>query len=608
MSDTKNNSARFTVGVDLGTTRCSLAWTDIQQDPSALQADVEVLAVPQVSAPGERISETQLPSYAYFPLDAETQGQALALPGFTELAPVVGRYARDRGALAPGRVAHSAKSWLSHEGVDRHAGILPWGGADDVVKLSPVQISATYLNHLRQAWELTHPEAPLAQQDLVLTVPASFDPVARQLTREAAEQAGFGSDFILLEEPQAAFYAWLDATGNDWRNQVKAGDLVLVVDLGGGTTDFSLIAVSEDDGHLQLERVAVGQHILLGGDNMDLALAYTLKAQLEQSGKTLDDWQLGALTHACRSAKERMLDDESLDSQTLSIPSRGRSLVGANLSVVLERATLEQVVIEGFFPIVDADAKPQVKRRSGLQSLGLPYASDAAISRHLADFLRRHAGSQNSDSGATKPLAQPSAVLFNGGVTRSEAIRERLIELLIDWMADAGAPMPRVLSGTDADLAVARGAAYFAGVRHGRGVRIRGGTARSYYLGIERAEMAVPGLAPRIDAVCIAPFGLEEGAQVQLDETLGLVVGELVSFRFFASSERRADSLGLRIDPQRAALEELPPVETQLDGDASQLVPVRIEAQISALGTLELAAVEQATDRRHRLEFNIRLA
>ena len=603
MSDANNpteKKASWALGLDLGTTRCSLAATAIntKEDPA-----VKEQAIGQISAPGELTQSSQLPSFLYFPVEAELANGALDLPWQTQPKQVAGQYARDRAALVPGRVAHSAKSWLSHDAVDRHGAILPWNSADDVEKLSPVQVSATYLRHLRESWDRSHPDAPMAEQDLVLTVPASFDPVARQLTREAAELAGLGQNFSLLEEPQAAFYAWLNAMGPDWRKQVHAGDLILVIDLGGGTTDFSLIGVSDDDGQLQLERLAVGQHILLGGDNMDLALAYTLRAQLEAQDQHIDDWQFGALTHACRAAKERMLNDENITEQRLNIPSRGRALLGAGLSVVLDRASLEQVVLDGFFPMVAADAQLQRSATSALHSLGLPYAQDAAISRHLLDFLRRHAG--HDSDGQAAMMAKPSALLFNGGVTRSEAIREALVEMLIDWMAEAGAPMPRVLSGSNADLAVAHGAAYYAAARRGRGLRIRGGTARSYYLGIERAEMAIPGMAPRIDALCIAPFGMEEGSSIALNETMALIVGEAATFRFFASAQRPQDKLGQRVDPKQAELEELPPLEVELEGRAGEMQAVKISAEISALGTLELAAEEVQSQKRHRLEFNI---
>jgi molecular chaperone DnaK (HSP70) len=580
---------RFAVGIDLGTTNTALGFVDLGED----QAMAAALPLPQVIAAHEHAPRPLLPSFVYLPSSSELPAGALALPWDDKRAFCVGGFARDRASSVPGRVIASAKSWLCHSGVDRRAGILPFGAAadSDVPRLSPVEVQARILSHLREAWDATHADAPLAAQRIVLTVPASFDAVARQLTEEAAKQAGL-VDVVLLEEPQAALYAWIATHGEQWRKQVHPGDLILVVDVGGGTTDFSLIEVKDDGaGNLTLERKAVGDHILLGGDNMDLALAYRVKARLEADGRTIDDWQLRALTHSCRAAKEAMLEDTTLPEHTVVIPGRGSKLIGGSVSASLSRADVDEVVLDGFFPVVDAAARPAVARRAGLQTLGLPYAHDAGITRHLAAFL---AGQK------------PAALLFNGGVMRSTRLRQRIVDVVDAWVGDGGV---RVLQGADLDLAVARGASSYARVRAShKGLRIKGGTARGYYVGIERNELAVPGVPPRVDAVCIAPRGMEEGSEAQITTELGLVVGEPAHFRFFASTKREHDVVGAMVDVARAGddLTEIAPIETTLPGNPGMLVPVTLRSHVTEVGTLELFAVETATATKHKLEFQVR--
>lgn len=597
MAERDNNAARFTVGIDLGTTNTTLSYSVADDESTSAP---EVLTIEQVLHANELGTLPRLPSFAYLPAEGELPEGAIALPWDKKREYAVGAFAQERGSQVPGRVVASAKSWLSHSAIDRKSPILPWQAPDDVPKISPVTASARYLTHLKEAWAQTHPEAPLEDQDLVVTVPASFDPVARQLTEEAAREAGLEKRLTLLEEPTAAVYAWLAQSGEGWRKQVEVGDVVLVCDIGGGTTDFSLITVSEQEGNLVLERVAVGDHILLGGDNMDLALAYTLKAQLESEGKAIDDWQLRALTHGCRVAKERLLEDESNKSQSVVIPGRGKKLIGGSIKVDLTRDTVDQVLLEGFLPEVSSSDRPQAPRRVGLTEIGLPYASDAGITRHLAAFL----GKQPAKEGTT--FLHPTSVLFNGGVTRSALLRDRLCRIVDGWLTADGGAAVKVLEGTDPDLAVSRGAAYYGRVRLGRGVRIKGGTARTYYIGIERAGLAVPGVPPRVDAVCVAPFGMEEGTEVQLARDLGLVVGEQASFRFFSSTTRKEDAVGTETSPGED-LTELDPIETTLEGEAGQVVPVQVSARVTEVGTLELAAVEKASGRRHKLEFNVRV-
>ncbi|MEE9383262.1 MAG: Hsp70 family protein [Nannocystaceae bacterium] len=608
---TDSTCGSFAIGIDLGTTNCGLAYADLQTDTARPQQ----LSIRQVIAPGEVSTRSLLPSFLYFPGEAEFAPGSMGLPWYPNARDVAGVFARAQGATTPIRLVSSAKSWLSHTTADRRGEILPWGAPSEIPRVSPLQASARYLAHLRAAWDESHPDTPLDEQDVVLTVPASFDAVARELTMEAAALAGFAKPPRLLEEPQAALYDWLAQRGPQWRQDVGVGDTILVIDIGGGTTDFSLILVAEQDGELQLERVAVGDHILLGGDNMDLALAHTVGAKLAQQGESLDDWQMRALTHGCRQAKEVLLADNPPVSYPLAIPSRGSKLIQRTIRTELRAEELTTVLIDGFLPRVASDAFPLAPRRLGLTTTGLPFASDAAITRHLAAFLAR----ATQATGHTSP-AQPSAILFNGGVTRSPVVRDRICQILGEWADTGNGTAPSVLSGTDAELAVSRGAAYYAHARKHNGLRIRSGTAQAHYIGLERAELAVPGLAPRMDAVCVAPAGMEEGTEVELDETFGLVLGEPVAFRFFGSPTRTQDGVGALVDPD--TLTELSPIETLLRGEAGQIVQVRLHARVTEVGVLELSAVELSeTDshnrdshdrdtpmaRRWKLSFNVRL-
>jgi len=582
-------AARFVVGIDLGTTNSVLAYAPVDGSEA-----IRVLAIPQLTAPGTVEASDQLPSFLYLPAEGELPAKATRLPWGGPSDAVAGVFARQRGSEVPDRVIASAKSWLSYGGGERDAAILPWGAADDVAKLSPVAASARYLAHLASAWDAAFPDAPIAEQDVLLTVPASFDPAARELTVRAAEQAGL-PPVTLLEEPQAALYAWIAASGDDWRRQIGVGDALLVCDVGGGTSDFSLIAARDDGGSLALERVAVGDHILLGGDNMDLALAYAVRERLAAGGTTLDAWQLRGLVAGCRGAKEQLLGATPAASVPVAILGRGRKVIGGALSAEVGRDDATAALVDGFFPRCGLDERPQAPRRAGLQELGLPYAADAAVTRHLAQFLTR-----NADA------ARPTAVLFNGGVMRAAALRERLLDVLQGWYA--GQPV-RALDGADPETAVARGAAYYGLARRGRGVRIRGGIARTFYVGIETAMPAVPGMRPPIKALCVVPHGLEEGSAVELPaQELGLVVGEPTEFRFLSSTARRDDHPGLLLDSWGAdELAELAPLHATLDwsGHEGATVPVHLEAGVNELGVLELWCVSR-DGQRWKLEFNVR--
>jgi molecular chaperone DnaK (HSP70) len=608
-------AAQHIIGIDLGTTNCALAEVDTARGD---QARAELQAIEQLVNPGEASPQPLLPSFLFLPGPADFAAGATALPWDPSAGDVVGELARKRGAENPARLVTSAKSWLSHAGVDRTGALLPWRAPGEVSKLSPVAASSRYLAHLARAWEWQHKDdgAPLAKDaEVLVTVPASFDEEARELTLKAAADAGL-AQVRLLEEPQAAFYAWIASQGESWRDVVKTGDLVLVCDVGGGTTDFSLIAVAEDGGELVLRRVAVGEHILLGGDNMDLALARLAQQKLEAAGHRVDGWQLQQLWHQCRNAKERLFEDPSAGSQPVTVLGRGSKLVGGTVTVELTREDLERTVVDGFFPHVAATARPERARRVGLQELGLPYAADPAVTRHLARFLGELAG-DSSQLGVTlrrgrSGLAAPTHVLFNGGVMKAPALRQRICETLDGWLrADGLDPLgPDALLETgDLDRAVARGAAYYGLTRRGRGVRIRGGSPRTYYIGIESAMPAVPGFGAPLKALCVVPFGMEEGTEATIaDREFGLVVGEPAEFRFLASTARKQDPIGALIDDWGDEIEELNPLEVTLSlaGSEQAVVPVRLESHVNELGTLELWLVSRDGSRRWKLEWNIR--
>jgi hypothetical protein len=604
---------RFSVGIDLGTTHCVLSYADITDSDDG-EFSQQVMAIPQLTSPGVVEDSFQLPSFLYQAHEAELAEGSTSLPWNVKPDYLVGEIARNLGSKTPIRLVSSAKSWLCHAGVDCKSPILPADAPEEVERVSPFQATTAYLQHIRDAWQSLHPDAPLAEQDLVITVPASFDPAARELTVESARAVGLGQA-ILLEEPQAALYSWIEKSQGDWRKQATCGDIILVIDVGGGTTDLSLIAVTEKDGNLELTRVAVGDHILLGGDNMDLALAYTVKAKLEQDGKWLEPWQLQALTHSCRDAKEKIFNTPTIDNIPLVVASRGSSLLSGNLRTELTREEVNRVLVEGFLPKVAVSERPVSRTRTGLRTTGLPYAQDAGITRHLAAFLAKQQNATDDLKDINLPehasFLHPTAVLFNGGVLKASALADRLMEVLNSWLAAEQAPEARLLAGADLDLAVARGAAYYGFVRKGKGVRIKGGTAAAYYVSIESSMPAVPGMAPDIVALCIAPFGMEEGTREELpDDEFGLVVGEPVRFRFFASTTRREDKVGTRLDywadEELSELDELDitlPEESRRPGE---VVPVHLCAAVTEVGTLELQAVSLKDSSRWKIEFDVR--
>jgi molecular chaperone DnaK (HSP70) len=576
-------AARYLIGIDLGTTNSAVAYVDTR----AADPRVRVFDVAQLVAPGEVAPRRQLPSFVYLAGEHDLAPHETALPwraaAASEVRPVVGELARNQGARMASRMIASAKSWLCHPGVDRQAAILPWGDSDGP-KLSPVAAQALILGHIRDAWDDVHPEAPFRDQEVLVTVPASFDEAARELTLQAAAKAGY-PPIVLLEEPQAAFYAWIDKRsavvggGIDHRRsgsddaRLGTGDRVLVFDVGGGTTDFTLIEVGDDE----FTRTAVGDHLLLGGDNLDLTLAKLVEQRLvARTDKKLDALQWHGLVHACRLAKESLLGDEPPAAAPIVVQSRGSKLIGGTLRDEVTRAELDAVLFDGFFPVVARDA-PLSRARGGLQEFGLPYASDPAVTRHLAVFLQRHGG------------ARISAVLFNGGAMTPRALRARVIEQIAAWQDAA----PRELPAAMPELAVAQGAAYYGLVRRGLAVRIKGGTPRAFYIGVDT------GAASRM-AVCLAPPGLDDGARVQLARDFRLVTNRPVSFRLYSSSSR-ADAPGALVPigdgrPETmddgSDLLELPPIVTVLRARGRGEVTVRLEVHITELGALEISCVE----------------
>ena len=513
---------------------------------------------------------------------------ALSLPwDRTDPAPAVGAFARDQGARVPGRHVASAKSWLCHPSVDRTARILPWGAPPEVARLSPVEASARILAHLRSAWDAAHREAPLAEQDLVVTVPASFDEGARALTLRAAAEAGL-THLVLLEEPQAAFYDWTRVHRTSLSEELEGVRLIFVCDIGGGTTDFTLVVADARSETPALRRVAVGDHLLLGGDNMDIALARSVEARLSAR---LGAGQWGALVQACRVAKERLLSSDAPEELSVSIPGAGSRLVGGALSASLRRDEARALLLDGFLPEVPRDAAPaRAVRAAGLAELGLPYAADPAITRHAAAFLRRHAPTVAEALGGEPGEVRLDAILFNGGALAADALASRLTSVLQSWQS----PPLRRLRNDAPDLAVARGAAMYGLVRRGVGLRIGGGSPPTYYVGVSSEGST--------GALCVVPRGAAEGVpQEAPGRTFGLVLGKPVRFRLFAASGYRADRPGDLV-PLDDELAELPPLQTVVQGEGT--AQVRLRSALTEIGTLELSCVaEQAA---WKLEFQLR--
>lgn len=601
--------SQYIIGIDLGTTNSVVSYCARTATREQIP-ELQLLSIPQVVSANVIDSLQSLASFAYLPNPAETQDKAFGLPWdegdeSENQTEVVGDFARTRSAEAPDRTVGAAKSWLCHAKVDRRAKILPWNSPTEVARISPVEATRQYLSHLVSAWNHQFPENDFKQQQIILTVPASFDPVARELTREAALEAGFPEDFILLEEPQAAVYAWLAQQHDTWRKELHVGDSILVCDVGGGTTDLTLVAVEDDAGELMLRRVAVGDHLLVGGDNMDLAAAYHVSTRFAEQGTQLNPWQTISLWHSCRAAKERLLSDSSIQSHTISVLGRGSKLIGGTISTDVERNELSNLLLNGFFPECELSARPQRQPASGFQEIGLPYESDPAITRHIAAFVSIHC----QDSHGRINL--PKHVLFNGGVFKSEIFQDRLLSVMTQWSNNIGGSEVIRLAGVqDLDFAVSKGACYYGWSKDVGGLRIRGGTASSYYVGIETAGLAIPGAPRPLKALCVVPFGMEEGTEVNVPAPpIGLVLGQPVHFRFFNSKVRKEDQPGLQLDSWTDdVLTETEPLIATLPHDASDenYVPVTFESRITELGIFELWCVSAEDAGRWKLEFSIR--
>ena len=590
--------AKFVIGIDLGTTGSVLSYAPLEGDAP----DVQLLPIPQLVATGVVESRTTLPSFLYLASTHETGQGGFDVPWSQDRDFAVGEFARRQGAEVPHRTVSAAKSWLCHSRVDRHQPILPWNAPEDVNKISPVTASRRYLEHLIAAWHAAMPDAPIRDQSVVLTVPASFDVSARELTREAALAAGLPENLVLLEEPQAAVYAWLADTGEKWRKILAVGESLLVCDIGGGTTDFTLIGVSQEDGELMLERRAVGNHLLVGGDNMDLALAHFAASAFREKGVDLDPWQSVALWHSCREAKEALLSAKGPKKHPLAVLGRGSRLIGKTVKIDIERDNVADLILNGFFPACAASDAPARRRASGFQDIGLPFESDAAVTRHLAAFLRAHGDSAQPHC--------PTHVLFNGGVFKAELLQQRLLDVMGGWYS--ADQVPKTLAGRpDLDHAVSRGAAFYGWAKLKGGVRIRGGTARSYYIGIETSGLAIPGAPRPLRALCVVPAGMEEGTECEVpSDTVGLVVGEPAQFRFFSSAVRKDDRPGIVLNAwtedelaETDSLEATLPAEEGTEGD---YVPVRFHSVITELGVFELWCVAEGGERRWKLEFSVR--
>jgi molecular chaperone DnaK (HSP70) len=616
-------ASRYLIGIDLGTTNSALAYLDLRRKGG--RPAIQHFPVPQLVQIAEVAPRPLLASFLYLPGEHDLPPGANALPWDAACKYAVGEFARTHGSRVPGRLVTSAKSWLCHAGVDRSAPLLPWSAPPDVPRISPVEASARYLRHLVESWNYVlarnDPESRLEKQTVVLTVPASFDDMARTLTVEAARKAGL-ENLTLLEEPQAAFYCWLATHSAAEAAQLKPGARCIVVDVGGGTTDFSLIGAIEQQGELGFVRHAVGDHLLLGGDNMDLALAKFVEGKLPQAGR-LDAAQYGLLTQACRQAKEALLGPTPPDSYPVTVMGRGRQVVGGALHTTLTPAEIRQVILDGFFPLVPRGTEPARGARVGLHEMGLPYVSDPAITRHLTAFLKLHIADET-----------PQAVLFNGGVFQPQSLRQRVLEAMHRWYDGPQQPwQPLVLTNPSLDLAVAWGAAHYAWLRHTGGRRIGGGIARSYYVGVEGESSPSPrgGVgggggekcpsppAPlpneakggeRITVLCVVPQRLEEGQELQLPKPeLELALGQPVVFPLFTSTVRGDDKAGDLLHVAPSQLLQLPPLHTILRGgkrSGTRRVPVTLATRLTEIGTLELWCVAREGGNRWRLEFNVR--
>lgn len=598
---------RYIIGIDLGTTNSAASWVD-RSGEGRKNKGIRLFEIPQLTGAGEISAPPVLPSFCYIPGKYEISEEAIRLPWNPHVSHVVGTFAREQGSRVPSRLVSSAKSWLCHSGADRRAKILPWGAPDEVGRISPVQATAFYLDHIRGAWNsrVTDEDHYLENQFLVITVPASFDEVARDLTMEAAKNAGL-FNVLLLEEPLSAFYSWLVLHEHDWQDHIRPGELVLVCDVGGGTTDFTLITLTETGGQTpRFERIAVGDHLILGGDNIDLALARHVEARFGTGG-TLSSDRWKTLCHLCRQAKENILSG-AVESETITMMGEGGRLIGGTLTATIGREMLEKVVLEGFFPLAEKTEDAGGARRKGISEFGLPYEPEPAITRHIGRFLEKHQTDISTFLGPRTPL--PDLIMFNGGSLKARVVQDRIRAALRHWFGKTGQARPRVLETRSLDLAVALGASYYGLVKTGKGVRVGSGSPRSYYIGISREQEAAGSKnVGEKQAVCIVERGLDEGSRMALENmTFEVLTNQPVAFALYSSSYRAGDRFGdiVEIDETLTPLPTLQSVVQFGRKGVKTAIGVTIEVEYTEAGVLELWCISLSTQHRWQLRFQLR--
>ncbi len=594
---------RYIIGIDLGTTNSAVSFVDLNAKEKK-DKGIRLFEIPQLTGAGEVSSLQVLPSFYYIPGKYEISEEVIRLPWDQRITHAVGSFARDQGSRVPSRLVSSSKSWLCHTNADRRARILPWGSSAEVGKVSPVQATAAFLEHIRKAWNSTvgNEDDYLENQFLIITVPASFDEIARDLTIEAAKTAGL-FNVILLEEPLSAFYSWLLYHEKDWHELVKPGELILVCDVGGGTTDLTLITLKETEGQTPgFERIAVGDHLILGGDNIDLTLARHVEMQF--TGKvSLDGDRWKTLTHLCRRAKENILNGES-DSETITLMGGGSSLIGGTLTAKIDRGMLEKIVLEGFFPLVEKSEIVRDSLKKGISEFGLPYEQEPAITRHIGNFMEKHRTDIEHAVGPGN--AFPDLILFNGGSLKAKVVQERIRESVRVWFDEKDENRPRTLETKSLDTAVALGASYYGLVKAGKGVRVGSGSPRSYYLGIARSDDASADIK---NAICIVPRGLDEGTRIALKNMeFDVLTNQPVAFDLYSSSYRSGDKTGdmVAIDE---TLTPLPPLQTVIQFGRKGLktaIGVTVEAEYTESGVLELWCASVSTSHKWQLRFQLR--
>jgi molecular chaperone DnaK (HSP70) len=610
LNASKDQLYSFIIGIDLGTTNSAVAFIDLTKEkPQSGNYPIQFLEIPQLVAPEEIANRPVLPSFLYLPGQFELPQESISLPWDRDRNYVLAEFAREQGASVPNRLVSSAKSWLCHAGVNRTDTILPWGAKEDIPQVSPVEASSRYLQHIREAWDyrISNGKEELAfdQQLIVLTVPASFDEVARELTIAAAQKAGINR-LVLVEEPLAAFYAWLSKNEDSWQDEMQEGQLILVCDVGGGTTDFSIIGISEGEKGLRFNRLAVGEHLMLGGDNMDLALGRYLESKvLGQPGK-LDYRRWHQLVHQCRKAKENLL--VSGDQRTrfeISVTGTSGKLIADTFRASISHEEIQKLIVDGFYPVTNLKDKPGEGRRAGLTELGLPYVQDPAITRHLSAFWQKFNTLLKKETAREQPY--PDFVLFNGGALSPQPLRKHLQHIIGKWFENhAGNEwVPIELDNPRPDLSVAMGAAYYGLVRLGEGVRVGSGSPRAYYVEISRDEQQ-----KILPAVCLIPRGTEEGFEIQLDKPdFEVLANQPVAFQMVTSSTRLGDKLGEVVTLMEDEITVLPQIQTVLRfgkrGEARKL-PVHIAVKLTEIGTLELWCQSKETEHRWQLRFDVR--